>query len=104
MRTQIYLCIDDRILPADSDPDQRISQLAATATATTNDQPAIEDNGKELIVVQRMRAPEGQAYVVVGLHQLRPPPQPNRQAPAAMPSSWPDWRRSAAAAWIVCCD
>jgi len=86
MRTRIYLCIDDRILPADTDPDQRISRLAATAT--TNDQAVIEDSGKELIVVQRMRAPEGQAYVVVGLHQLRPPPGwGNGPGPAAGPGS-----------------
>ena len=86
MRTRIYLCIDDRILPEDTDPAQRISRLAATAIA--NDQPAIEDTGKELIVVQRLSAPEGQTYVVVGLHQLGPPPGwGNGPQPAAGPGS-----------------
>jgi two-component system sensor histidine kinase CpxA len=89
MHTRLYLCIDDRIMPKDADSDQRIARLAATAGAT--DQPTIEDTGKELIVIQRLFTPEGQSYVVVGLHQFKPPPAwdggpppPNGPAPGGM--------------------
>jgi two-component system sensor histidine kinase CpxA len=60
-------------MPRNVDLDQRIRRLAATAG--TNDQPAIEDNGKELTVAQRLLTPEGRSYVVVGLHQLPLPPR-----------------------------
>ncbi len=72
MRTQLYLCIDDEVFPKDSQAEQ-ISLLAA-ATGK-EDQPTIQDTGKELIVAQRLRTPEGQSYVVVGRHQLKPPPE-----------------------------
>jgi len=73
MRIQIFLCLDDQVMPRNADLDQRIRRLAATAG--TNDQPTIEDNGKELTVAQRLFTPEGRSYVVVGLHQLPPPPR-----------------------------
>ncbi len=72
MRTQLYLCANDTVMPEDKHPDQIISKLAASAN--TNDQPTIQDTGNELIIVQRLFTPEGQPYVVVGLHQLKPPP------------------------------
>jgi signal transduction histidine kinase len=72
MRTQLYLCVNDTVMPEDKHPDQIISKLAASANS--NDQPTIQVTGNELIVVQRLFAPDGQPYVVVGLHQLKPPP------------------------------
>lgn len=72
MRTQLYLCINDTVMPQDMDPVRNVCHRAAAVGAT--DQPTIEDTGKELIIVQRLFAPEGQSYVVVGLHQLQPPP------------------------------
>ena len=79
MRTQLYLCVNDTVMPEDSHPDQIISKLAASAKA--NNQPTIQDTGKELIVVQRLFTPEGLSYVVVGLHQLKPPPRWDGETP-----------------------
>lgn len=73
MHTQLYLYVNDTVMPHDADLDQRVRRLAATAGA--NDQPVIEETGKELTVVQRLLTPEGRSYVVVGLHQLPPPPR-----------------------------
>ncbi len=72
MRTQLYLCIDGTVLPTDTSADRNIANLAASAG--TDAQPAIQDTGRELIVVQRLFTPEGPSYVVVGLHSLKPPP------------------------------
>ena len=72
MRTQLYLCVNGTVMPQDLHPDQLISKLAASAGP--DDQPTIQDTGKELLIVQRLFTPEGQSYVVVGLHQLKPPP------------------------------
>ena len=73
LRTQLFLCVNDKVMPHEADLDQRIRRLAATAG--TNDHPAIEDNGKELTVAQRLVTPEGSSSVVVGLHQLPHPPR-----------------------------
>lgn len=72
MRTQLYLCINNTVMPDDSHPDQIISNLAASAD--TNGQLTVKESGKELVIVQRLFTPEGQSYVVVGLHQMKPPP------------------------------
>jgi len=102
MRTRIYLCIDDTVIPKDTTPDLNISKLAASVGAS--DQPTVKDTGKELIVVQRLFSPEGHSYVVVGLHQLRPPPRwgggpgpedggpppPNGRGPGFPPPPRPD--------------
>lgn len=72
MRTQLYLCIGDTVMPKETDSEQRITQLAASAGK--DGQPFIRDTGKELIVVQRLFPPEGRPCVVVGLHRMQPHP------------------------------
>lgn len=72
MRTRIYLALDDKILPEFPVPEPLIAQLAVKAG--TDHQPFVEENNGRLIVVQRLATPEGQPYVVIGLHLLGPPP------------------------------
>lgn len=72
MRTRLYLSIDGTIRPKETDRDQTISRLAASAGK--DDQVSIQEKNWELNVVQRLFTPEGHSYVVVGLHQLKPPP------------------------------
>ena len=74
MRTRIYLCIDGKIIPQDAYPQSIVENLSAAARM--DDAPFIQDTGKELIVVQRLVAPDGNPYMVVGLHQLKPPHDP----------------------------
>jgi len=71
MRTRIYLFVDNKVLPAVPPREQSLAQLAAKAG--TDSQPLVEKDGDKLIVVQRLTTPEGNSYVVIGLHQLGPP-------------------------------
>jgi two-component system sensor histidine kinase CpxA len=73
MRTRLYLCIDDQIVPeGGAGLQERIRQLNNTLGEDTY--PYVEEDGRELLVAQRLRSPEDAPYLVFGLHKLGPPP------------------------------
>jgi|GEM_PF-40808 len=79
LRTRLYLSIDGRILPEAPASDPSIAQLASKAG--TDNQAIVEEDGGKLIVVQRLTTPDRHSYVVIGLHQLGPPPGMNGLPP-----------------------
>lgn len=69
MRTRLYLRVDGMIVPATDDP-----TVARLMTEIDRDkQPIIAAEEGKLLVAQNLRTPEGQPYVVIGLHMLGPP-------------------------------
>ena len=76
-RTRLYLGVAGAILPEKPALESDIARLADTAGT----QPVIQDDGRQLIVVQRLETPEGQAFTVIGIHQLGPPPGMERMPP-----------------------
>ena len=75
MRTRLYLVLDGKVLPHYPRPDASISLLANQAT-TAGAQPVVVEEDGILKVMQRLQTPDGASYVVIGLHQLGPPPGP----------------------------
>lgn len=69
-RTRLYLGVEGAILPKEPALDPAIARLAASAGKL----PTIQDDGRQLVVIHRLETPEGQAYTVIGLHRLGPPP------------------------------
>jgi two-component system sensor histidine kinase CpxA len=76
-RTRLYLGVAGAILPEKPALDPDIARLVDTADA----KPIIQDDGRQLVVVQRLETPEGQAFTVIGIHQLGPPPGMDRMPP-----------------------
>ncbi len=74
MRIRLYLGIDNTILPQNGSAQSIIDTLPAAAFQSET--PYIQDKGQELIVVQRLAAPDGKPYVVIGFHQRPVPPFP----------------------------
>lgn len=72
MRTQLFLRIGATLLP--THPELEGDILDRLQSADLDRQPYIEDDGRQLIVAQRLRSSEGTDYVVIGLHRLGPPP------------------------------
>jgi two-component system sensor histidine kinase CpxA len=79
VRTRLYLSIDNTIVPEEPALDPAIVHLAASAAEGIP--PIIQDDGRELLVIQRLTTPEGQPYTVIGLHRLGPPPGMERPPP-----------------------
>ncbi len=79
MRTQLFLRIGTTLLPSRPKLDSEI--LDRLQAAPLDQQPFIEDDGRQLIVAQRLRSSEGADYVVIGLHRLGPPPGFDRPGP-----------------------
>ena len=79
VRTRLYLSIDNTIVPKEPALDPAIVHLAASAAEGSP--PIIQDDGRELLVIQRLTTPEGQPYTVIGLHRLGPPPGMERPPP-----------------------
>lgn len=78
-RTRLYLGIDNTIVP--EEPALEPDLLAKIASMGANDPPIIEEDGRELIVIQRLVAPEGQPYTMIGRHRLGPPPGMDKRLP-----------------------
>lgn len=76
-RTRLYLGVEGAILPKEPALDPDIARLAASA----GKQPTIKDDGRQVVIIQRLETPEGQAYTVIGLHQLGPPPGMEKMLP-----------------------
>jgi len=75
MRTRLYLCIDNKIYPEKPALDPAIAQLIVSASTSDEPiKPILQDEGRELVVVQRLSTPEGLTYLVIALHRLGPPP------------------------------
>lgn len=79
MRTQLFLRIGTTVLP--SRPNVEDEVLDRLQAAALDQQPFIEEDGRQLIVAQRLRSSEGTDYVVIGLHRLGPPPGFDRPGP-----------------------
>jgi two-component system sensor histidine kinase CpxA len=95
MRTQLFLRIGSALLPARPELDGDI--LDRLQRADLDHQPYIEDDGRQLIVAQRLRSSDGTAYVVIGLHRIGPPPgmdgpgaPPGFNGPRPPPRGLPD--------------
>lgn len=78
-RTRLYLGIDNTIVP--EEPALEPDLLEQIAHMGENSPPLILDDGRELIVIQRLVAPEGQPYTVIGRHRLGPPPGMDKRPP-----------------------
>lgn len=87
MRTRLYLRAGDTVVPVAPALPSELVRLADTAVA--GDQPLIRDDGRELLVIQRLRAPDGASYAVIGLHRLGPPPGLDGPPPGR-PDFFPD--------------
>lgn len=79
MRTQLFLRIGTTLLP--SRPKLDGEMLDRLQTTTSDQQPFIEDDGRQLVVAQRLRSSEGADYMVIGLHRFGPPPGYDRPGP-----------------------
>lgn len=90
MQTRLYLVLDGKVLPSFSIQESTIRYLTDKA-ATAGDQPTIVEENGTLQVLQRLQAPEGATYVVIGLHQSGPhlplhgPPPPPKDYEFGMP-------------------
>ncbi|MBU0946361.1 MAG: HAMP domain-containing protein [Proteobacteria bacterium] len=73
MRTEIFLLIDDIVFPENKYLPPGAEKLAIEARESGTIQ-SVENEGK-LIAAKQYITPEGTSYVVVGSHQMRPPPE-----------------------------
>ena len=85
MHTQLFLVVGNRILPQEVPHVPNVDLIDLSALAGQEGAPYIRDTGTELIVAQRLLAPEGVSYVVIGLHQFKPPRGPGVEAPPPGP-------------------
>ena len=85
MHTRLFLIVDGSILPRNAYPEPDVDLAGLSALADKEGNPYIRDTGRELIVAQRLLAPDGVSYVVIGLHQFKPPPGPGSGAPPPGP-------------------
>ena len=75
MRTRLYLCIDQKIFPEEPALDPAITQLIVSASKSDEPiKPILQDEGRELVIIQRLSTPEGPTYLAIALHRLGPPP------------------------------
>jgi signal transduction histidine kinase len=90
MQTRLYLVLDGKVLPSFALQESTIRYLTDKA-AIAGDQPTIVEENGTLQVLQRLQAPEGATYVVIGLHQIGPhpphhiPPPPPKEYEFGMP-------------------
>lgn len=83
MRTELFLLIGDTSLPEGKELPGAAADLVRTVRSQGS-APPLEESGR-LIAVSRKLSPQGTPYVVVGLHQLGPPPEfPKIKPPANM--------------------
>ena len=85
MHTQLFLVVEGHFLPRDAHPAPDVDLAGLVAMAGKEGEPYLRDTGRELIVAQRLLAPEGVSYVVIGLHRFMPPPGPGSGAPTPGP-------------------
>jgi two-component system sensor histidine kinase CpxA len=74
MQVRLYLRIDNNLIPQNTAAQSILDNLPAGAFQSET--PYIQDKGQELVVVQRLAAPDGKPYVVIGVHQRPVPPFP----------------------------
>jgi len=84
MQSRLYLVLDDKVLPSNPLPETYIRDLKDKA-ATAGIQPTTVEEDGTLHVMQRLQTPEGVSYVVIGVHQLDPPPGPKGPPPPEGP-------------------
>lgn len=72
MRTELFLLIGDTVLPAKKKLPAAAEKLALDARTNGTIQ-WLEDDGR-LITAKQYFTPNGKTYVVIGLHQMGPPP------------------------------